>query len=70
MNFEEVVEVEGEEGVTLRVGLCGLEAETDISLLFVHGMGSSGATWHNQMTHLSHYFQVICPDLRGHGVYC
>jgi pimeloyl-ACP methyl ester carboxylesterase len=38
-----------------------------VSLLFIHGMGSCAATWHNQVTQLSPYFQTICPDLRGHG---
>ena len=67
MQFEQTVDVQGEEDVNLSVGLNGLETDSEISLLFIHGMGSCGATWHKQISQLSPYFLTICPDLRGHG---
>lgn len=68
MQFEQCLEVQGEENVNLKVGLSGLNTTGEIGLLFIHGMGSSGATWHNQITQLSPYFLTMCPDLRGHGM--
>lgn len=68
MQFEQTVEVEGEEGVMLHVDVSGSQNNTAISLFFIHGMGSCGATWHNQVSQFSPYFQTICPDLRGHGM--
>jgi pimeloyl-ACP methyl ester carboxylesterase len=67
VHYERYIDVQGEEGVVLKVGLNGVEVSSSVSLLFIHGMGSCAATWHNQVTQLSPYFQTICPDLRGHG---
>lgn len=36
-------------------------------LLFLHGLGSCGADWLLQIPFFSQEFQVITPDLRGHG---
>ena len=36
-------------------------------LLFVHGFPLNKAMWQTQVTDLSADFQVIAPDLRGHG---
>mmetsp|Transcript_3358 Transcript_3358/g.6099 ORF Transcript_3358/g.6099 Transcript_3358/m.6099 type:complete len:329 (+) Transcript_3358:62-1048(+) len=67
MEFEQCIEIQGEESVELQVGLNGLKTTSSVGLLFIHGMGSCGATWHNQITQLSPFFLTICPDLRGHG---
>jgi 3-oxoadipate enol-lactonase len=36
-------------------------------LVLLHGLGSSGADWECQVPELSKHFEVIVPDLRGHG---
>jgi len=36
-------------------------------LLFLHGLGSCGADWLMQIPHFVSSYQVITPDLRGHG---
>lgn len=36
-------------------------------ILFIHGLGSSGRDWHNQVEFFSKQYQVITVDLRGHG---
>lgn len=36
-------------------------------VLFIHGLGSSGRDWHNQVEFFSKHYQVITVDLRGHG---
>lgn len=36
-------------------------------LLFLHGLGSCGADWLLQIPYFSQNYQVITPDLRGHG---
>ena len=36
-------------------------------LVLLHGLGASSADWENQVPELSRHFQVIVPDLRGHG---
>lgn len=37
------------------------------ALVLIHGLGSSGADWEDQVPVFSKYFRVIVPDLRGHG---
>jgi len=37
------------------------------SLLFVHGLGSSGQDWEEQVAFFSKKFKVITVDVRGHG---
>ena len=68
---------DSDNSVILKVGISGLEDNRNESstsplsstytLFFIHGMGSSNYTWHNQVKQLSPYFQIICPDLRAHG---
>lgn len=36
-------------------------------LLLIHGLGSSGRDWEFQTSEFSQRYQVILPDLRGHG---
>lgn len=36
-------------------------------LVLIHGLGSSGADWEEQVPEFSKAFKVIVPDLRGHG---
>lgn len=36
-------------------------------LVLLHGLGSSSADWEYQVPVLARHFQVIAPDLRGHG---
>lgn len=36
-------------------------------LVLIHGLGSSGPDWEEQVPVFSQYFRVIVPDLRGHG---
>lgn len=36
-------------------------------LLLIHGLGSSGRDWEFQTAEFSQLYQVILPDLRGHG---
>jgi 3-oxoadipate enol-lactonase len=36
-------------------------------VIFIHGLGSSGRDWHNQVEFFSKHYQVITVDLRGHG---
>jgi len=37
------------------------------ALLLIHGLGSSGADWQEQVNFFSRDFRVITVDLRGHG---
>lgn len=36
-------------------------------VLLIHGLGSSGLDWENQIPALSPHYQVITVDVRGHG---
>ncbi len=36
-------------------------------LVFLHGLGSSIKDWENQINYFAKKYQVITPDLRGHG---
>ena len=36
-------------------------------LLFVHGLGSSGRDWAEQVDHFADHYRVLRLDLRGHG---
>lgn len=36
-------------------------------LVLLHGLGASSADWEGQVPELSRHYQVIVPDLRGHG---
>ena len=36
-------------------------------LLMLHGYPQTHAMWHRVAAPLSHYFTVVCPDLRGYG---
>jgi pimeloyl-ACP methyl ester carboxylesterase len=36
-------------------------------LVLLHGLGASSADWEYQVPELARHFQVIVPDLRGHG---
>lgn len=36
-------------------------------ILFIHGLGSSGRDWEEQIAFFSRYYQVVTFDLRGHG---
>ena len=38
------------------------------SLVLVHGLGSSSSFWENLIPELSNHFQVVTPDLPGHGL--
>lgn len=37
------------------------------ALIMIHGWSQSGAMFKNQLTELAKYFDVVVPDLRGHG---
>lgn len=37
------------------------------SVLLLHGLGSSSEDWENQVESLSDKYEMIVPDLRGHG---
>jgi len=41
--------------------------EGDTPLVFIHGAGNRGRVWRGVMDHLKSTFQVIAPDLPGHG---
>lgn len=36
-------------------------------LLFLHGLGSSGRDWEDQVVHFSESYEVVTVDFRGHG---
>jgi pimeloyl-ACP methyl ester carboxylesterase len=36
-------------------------------LVLLHGLGASGADWEYLVPELSRHFQLVVPDLRGHG---
>lgn len=36
-------------------------------IIFLHGWAMSSRVWNHQVTHLAGDYQVICPDLPGHG---
>jgi pimeloyl-ACP methyl ester carboxylesterase len=42
-------------------------AGTGRTLLLVHGMGDSSATWSHVLPRLAEHYDVIAPDLLGHG---
>jgi 3-oxoadipate enol-lactonase len=48
-------------------GLYYEEIGTGPSLVFLHGLGSSGLDWEEQVTAFSDQYRVITIDLRGHG---
>lgn len=57
-------------GKVLRVN--GIEMYYETSgkgqpLVLLHGFNSSGATWAGLVPEFAHSYQVIVPDLRGHG---
>ncbi|MGO4763664.1 alpha/beta fold hydrolase [Cupriavidus sp. 2KB_3] len=37
------------------------------TLLFLHGLGGRSENWLHQQSHFSARYQVVCPDLPGHG---
>jgi pimeloyl-ACP methyl ester carboxylesterase len=37
------------------------------ALLLLHGLGSSSQDWGYQVPAFAEHYQVLCPDLRGHG---
>lgn len=37
------------------------------TLLFIHGLGSSGQDWENQIEYFKADYQILVVDLRGHG---
>ncbi|HYF12681.1 MAG TPA: alpha/beta hydrolase [Candidatus Paceibacterota bacterium] len=37
------------------------------TLLLIHGLGSSATGWAQVIPHLEHSFNLIVPDIRGHG---
>src|SRR5690242_13092198 len=41
--------------------------ESGPPLLLLHGIGSRGLSWLPVVAELSREFQVVAPDLRGHG---
>jgi len=43
------------------------DGEGDTTLVFIHGAGNRGRVWRGVMDHLKSTFQVIAPDLPGHG---
>ncbi|MEG6585285.1 alpha/beta fold hydrolase [Dendrosporobacter sp. 1207_IL3150] len=43
------------------------ETGTGSPLVFIHGLGASGAMFEPQIEHFSQKYRVICPDLRGNG---
>lgn len=43
------------------------DKQPNASLLFIHGLGSSGRDFENQLAYFKKDFQVITVDLRGHG---
>ena len=51
----------------LHVVCNGVRAEDRPALVFIHGMGSSSATWSACMELLSSRFHVVAIDLLGHG---
>jgi len=36
-------------------------------LLLIHGLGSSARDWEHQVPVLANHYQLLIPDLRGHG---
>ena len=42
-------------------------AGTGPTLLLIHGMGDSSATWSHVLPRLAEHYDVIAPDLLGHG---
>ena len=50
-------------GISLHYEIKGAGAP----LLFIHGLGGSGEDWEHQVAHFTRSYQVITPDLRGHG---
>jgi pimeloyl-ACP methyl ester carboxylesterase len=43
------------------------EAGTGEPVVLLHGLGSSGRDWEDQIPALASRYRVIAPDLRGHG---
>lgn len=55
---------------TIRVNSVDLHYETageGEPLLLIHGLGSSGRDWENQIEEMARFFRVITYDVRGHG---
>lgn len=53
------------DGLTLSATTYGDPAAPEI--LFVHGLGQSGLSWHRQIAHLADRFRLVTFDMRGHG---
>lgn len=43
------------------------QAGAGAPLVLLHGLGASSADWEYQVPELARHFQLIVPDLRGHG---
>jgi pimeloyl-ACP methyl ester carboxylesterase len=52
-----------------RVAYCdaGPDTGSPETLLLIHGMAGSSATWRSVIPQLSEHYRVIAPDLLGHG---
>lgn len=37
------------------------------TILFLHGLGVTSSSWQYQVEHFKHRYQILVPDLRGHG---
>jgi pimeloyl-ACP methyl ester carboxylesterase len=61
----EPLTVRTSDGLTLSATAYGAPHAPEI--LFVHGLGQSGLSWHRQVTHLARRFRVVTFDMRGHG---
>ena len=56
-----------------KIDLDGLETHYQITgqgdpLIFIHGLGSSGRDWEQQVEHFSKSYRVVTYDVRGHGL--
>ncbi|MEU9558528.1 alpha/beta fold hydrolase [Streptomyces fumanus] len=61
----EALSVRTPDGLTLSATAYGDPAAPEI--LFVHGLGQSGLSWHRQVTQLAARFRLVTFDMRGHG---
>ncbi|MFE0474878.1 alpha/beta fold hydrolase [Streptomyces sp. NPDC058947] len=61
----EALEVRTRDGLTLAATVYGDPAAPEI--LFVHGLGQSGLSWHRQVRRLAARFRLVTFDMRGHG---
>ncbi len=57
----------GADGVRYAWASAGLDRNEKPKLLLVHGITSSHAMWSNNLATLSRHFDLIVPDLIGHG---